>query len=90
MTPVIDSIFFPGRLLMQDERSALHTDKAKPGTPACGLILSFPGKKAAENPWAALRFTSVSRPLSRSNPLWTWTKEEASHLPKFWICMKSP
>lgn len=56
MTPVIDSIFFPGRLLMQDERSALHIDKAKPWTPACGLILSFPGKKAAENPWASSRF----------------------------------
>lgn len=61
--PAADSIYFPGRLLMQDERSALCIDKAKLWTPAYGLILSFPGKKAANkaNPWAASSFTSVSR-----------------------------
>lgn len=62
-TPAADSIYFPGRLLMQDERSVLHIDKAKLWTPAYGLILSFPGKKAANkaNPWAASSFTLVSR-----------------------------
>lgn len=46
-TPAADSIDFPARLLMQDKRSALHIDKAKQWTPAYGLILSFPSKKAA-------------------------------------------
>lgn len=34
MTSAADSICFPGTLLLQDEKSAFHTDKAKPWTPA--------------------------------------------------------
>lgn len=59
--PAVDHIFFPGRFLLQDEGRSQY----RQGWTRCGhKIQFFPVIKAANSqiPWAALRFSSVSRP----------------------------